>query len=46
MQYNKFCSESVKGRDPLENLHVDGRIILKRKRNIVGWCGLSSCASE
>jgi hypothetical protein len=41
--YTKFWLESLKGRDRSEDLHVDGRIILKlifRKSGERVWIGL------
>jgi hypothetical protein len=43
--YTKFQSENLKGRDRMEDLGVDGKIILKRSYgNKVGRCGLDICA--
>jgi hypothetical protein len=42
----KFWSENLKERDRLENIGVDGRIMLKRILNkLGGGCGLHSSGS-
>jgi hypothetical protein len=43
----KFCSENVKGRDHLEDLNVDGKIILEciLGKQMMGSCGLGSSGS-
>jgi hypothetical protein len=42
----KFCLERLKGGDHLEDLGLDGRIILKFiLGNCMGECGLASSAS-
>jgi hypothetical protein len=37
----KCCSENVKGRDHLEHLGVDGKIILKKDLKERGWEGVN-----